>query len=773
MTDSDKGAKAMNDDMKMTVTGDDGGAGVVDNETLQVFITDLDEINSETGQIIRQKQREADDVRFCRWPGQSPDGRRWSETLKKAGRKGADAEAFPFDGAPDSRVRLADFVTNFRAGVRFLSVLRASGIPQVFGTEGQDIKVAGKVKLLLRHIIRNQWGPHFLRQVMLSAQYVENHDPGGCIVMNWWRREYGLEMEEVTLQTVAERMLEAAQANPPRPSGTPPAEGSVAQAGGNALIDAAVIENIEAAIQLLTTPGREREAADFLVSLFPDVKPARARKMVKELQADGETEFPKRVVAVNQPDVRTMKLFEDVFIRSNAVDLEHTPVHMPELLTPVQLRERVVSQGYDAKAVDELLGEGAFQHAGNSVGKTKLFETDQQYYVNQYGESTDPYKGYVEVIRTIYKASNEDGMPVWCVVQWTPHLQSADGSTGGRALTERETLFAHNQFPGVFISSETISKYLLDARSSAERAGADQSLLKMFTDLAGAAGQLKSFPPIEEAMSRPGSYETGIRPLGRIKRKKAGDIAVMKMGEYSRENTDSQDRIVRRVCEYFGIPHAEVSPVITDVEQQVMTLFFCAAWAQLMSLTVKLCQENMEDSEIARITGPDGAPIAESVEEIRGGWNVQLSYAPSDLDPEQVEMKLKMISEFALRWDTLSTADRAKLVQMGFYLIDPALADGVLLPEEMASAKEIEDEQRIFTMIVAAGVEPERVTEGKNFGLRLQWLQQQMQQNPEPIMNAPETNRLILEAHLAHYEQMVTQQQNVQVGREGSARVLG
>lgn len=755
----------------MTRTGDDGAAGAIDAQTLQSFVTDIQEINSETGSRIRLRQREADDTRFCRWPGQSPDGRRWSDTLKKAGLKGSQAEAFPFEGAPDSRIRLADFVTNFRAGVRFLSVLRASGIPQVFGTEGQDMKVAAKVKLMLRYIVRNLWGPEFLRQVMLSAQYVENHNPGACIVLSIWRREYGLEMEKVSLDTVAQKLLEAARREEMHRHNMSVMGDEQPNPG---MIDPATLENIDAVIQLLTTPGRESEAAAFLVSMFPEVKPARARKMVRDLQEKQETVFPKKVLAVNQPEVRTLKLYEDVFVRSNAVNLEDTPVHIPELLTPVQLRERVVSQRYDAKTVDELLGEGAFKDRGNHIGKTKLFAEEQQAFINRYGDTADPYRGYVEVISTIYRASNEDGMPVWCIVRWTPHLdgkgQGAE-SIGCRALTKRETLYSHGKFPGVFISRETISKYLLDARSSAELAQSDQSLLKMFTDLSGAAGQLKSLPPIEESLSRPASYETGIKPLGRIKRKKAGDIGVLRMGDYSRENVDAQEQIVRRACEYFGIPHPEVSAVVTDVEQQVITLFFCAAWAQVQTLTVKLCQENWTETELARITGPDGAPVAQSIEEIRGGWNVQLSYAPADLDPETVGKTIEQIQK-ALGSDTLVTANRALLTEFMFYLINPVMAERVIQPEEMASAKEIEDEQRIFTMIVAAGVEPERVTEGKNFALRLQWLDQQMQQNPEPVMRAPETNRLILEAHRAHYEQMVTQQQNVQVGREGSARIL-
>lgn len=753
-------------EVMMTVTDDEGGPGTIPATLLIEFKNDLDQINSEVGTQIRQKQREAQNARFCKWPGQTSDGRQREKNFKAAGK-----EVFPFDGAPDSRNRLADFVTNFRAGVRFLSVLRAAGIPDVQGMEGQDVKLAAKVKILLRHVIRNQWGMDFIRQVMLSAQYVEGNDPGACIVLSSWRREMGLEMEKVSLETVAERLLEVAQQQVSsvdgRVSGEQPQQPTTEnqQPPESQTLDGATMETIAAAIEMIRTPQRAAEAAQLLVSLFPDVKPKRAKRMVKELREAGETDFPKAVQVINQPQVRTLKLFEDIFINSNTMDLDNCRAHIPELLTAVQLRERVISLEYDSKMVDEMLGEGEFEGRGTVLGKTKLFSTEQTQLKTLNGETADPYKGLVELVTTIFKASNEDGMPMWYSVTWSTALD--------KAVSERQTLYAHNRFPGVYLSREVISKYLLDSRSSAEIAMADQNLLKMFTDLAGAAGQLKSLPPMTEPLSRPHSYETGLKPFGRVKEKRPGDVRPMQMGDYSRENVDIQEAIYKRSCEYFGIPHKDVPPLITDIEQQVMTLFFTSGWGEVLGLTLKLCQENMSDEEMMLITGPDGAPIAKSVSEIRGGYNVILSYNPADLNPEMVMKKLDMISKFPLQWDTMSVTQRDKLTQAGFYLIDPALGDSVLIPEEMASTKEIEDEQRLFTMIVAAGVEPERVTEGKNFALRLQWLQNQMQQNPEPVMKAPETNRLILEAHMKHYEQMVTQQQNVQIGKEGSKKILG
>ena len=52
--------------------------------------------------LTLSKIRDAEDTRFARWSGQSDDGKKWSKNLPEG------TMAFPFDGASDCRVLLAD-----------------------------------------------------------------------------------------------------------------------------------------------------------------------------------------------------------------------------------------------------------------------------------------------------------------------------------------------------------------------------------------------------------------------------------------------------------------------------------------------------------------------------------------------------------------------------------------------------------------------------------------------------------------------------------------
>ena len=56
--------------------------------------------------LTLQNVRDAEDIRFARWTGQSDDGKKWSKNLPEG------QQAFPFEGASDCRVYLADQIIN-------------------------------------------------------------------------------------------------------------------------------------------------------------------------------------------------------------------------------------------------------------------------------------------------------------------------------------------------------------------------------------------------------------------------------------------------------------------------------------------------------------------------------------------------------------------------------------------------------------------------------------------------------------------------------------
>ena len=115
-----------------------------------------------------------------------------------------------------------------------------------------------------------------------------------------------------------------------------------------------------------------------------------------------------------------------------------------------------------------------------------------------------------------------------------------------------------------------------------------------------------------------------------------------------------------------------------------------------------------------------------------------------------------------------------KLIEYGMSGIDPSMAENVLVPVEAANQKQVSDEQDALAKMIA-GIEPPMDPQpGMNYQLRLQVLQQSIQQNPEMqrrIAAQPDTAALI-ENRVKFLTFQTQQQTNAQIGRVGTAPTM-
>src|SRR5688572_14697698 len=104
------------------------------------------------GELISELKRSAVDngistritsienVRYCRWDGQSDDGKKWQANLSDK------KKVFPWDGASDSRVFLADEVINSQVDLLQTSFWRAQS--RVAPTEVTDLDSSATITTL-------------------------------------------------------------------------------------------------------------------------------------------------------------------------------------------------------------------------------------------------------------------------------------------------------------------------------------------------------------------------------------------------------------------------------------------------------------------------------------------------------------------------------------------------------------------------------------------------------------------------------------------------
>jgi hypothetical protein len=705
-----------------SVSGDGGNAKVTDAELIK-FKDEVAQIARAAAYNVNERRFASEETRFTIWEGQSPDGRKHSEAQD-------GKPAFPFEGASDARIRLADQIVNERVLILTAAALR--NLPRVKGLELDNEDLGHRLTTVLKWVLKNKLGSQYFREIVKLAQYQEADSPAGAVLGVWWEQEVQLEMQTVTTQQL---MLLLQQMG----------------------LDAPAIAELEAQ---LMNPDRDDETAQALQELLPHLTAKRAKQVVAELRENQTAEYPSPYLKSDHPVVCSYRLFEDIFMPTNTTDGQRCRCYfVREWVAEWDLRERIVSENYDPKFVDE-----ALKHEAESMFPLyRRNPTQGDFMVIKQEESKDSYRGMYELVHVYFRAVNEDNVPG--IFYLTMH-----GQVKFAAYERRLLDFKHGQYPFTWFTREILGTRLLDSRGVPELVATEQWSMKLLADSFNDNVSLATVPPIKVPRRRT-KMAVVIGPLKIIKEDRPGDVSWMEPPAYPQGNQAQQAEIRRRVDEYFGRISAEIPPMLTQLHQNGMVLQFLSSLTDALTQMLQLCQQYISDEELAMITGEDGKPIARSRQDIQGKFNVELTFDPRDLDMDYLKNIVGMIVQI-LQIDTLNTVQRDKLVQRLFMAIDPNLATETLRPVEAAQQSEIEDEENNFTKI-NAGIEPPMVANGLNFPLRLQVLQGIPQKNPEAFQKLTPVSRQIYEARVKYLANQVQQLKNAQIGRQVGQPALG
>jgi len=741
----------MTDKDRTDKTYDDGGSGTMSETQLNAFKAEVLAIASDVAGKVSKRRSYSEDIRFTRWAGQSPDGRKYDEK-QPAKADGTDGEAFPFDGAPDERNRLADGVINVKKAMLAIGLMRSLQNPVVTGSDLQDINFAADMAQVLKWLVRSQWGSKFLRDAVLTADAMLSDSPGGVVVGMFMRQEMGLDEIEVTPTSIIKAMQE------------------------QGLVDEESTESLVEVMGLILDPETKAEAIELLMGIFPYLTKKRAGRVVRELREEGSSNFPIPVMVKNHPEPRVLRLYEDVFFVKDAMDLRKENVYVPEWIDAVELRGRIVTMGYSEKFVNRLLGK--IDERGNEVGdeRSKGF-AGQSAFTNHESDpvsgdatasnesSLDYNKDRYEIITAYFRATNEDGIPAFYQQPFSNFVEVP--------ATDRTLSYKIGHFPGVYFSREVLTKHLLDTRGFSELLMSDQSNLKMFSDLFGASAQLKTLPALKVAMRRAAAGPVKIGSLVNIKVSKPTDVEPLNLGAFPNEAFTQMENIEKRVAEYTGIPHEKVHGDIGAMINELDMLSWLSCWQEVFQMALQQVQEFFTDEQLERVSGSRFEPFRRTSKEIQGKFDLMLNFSVSDFDLESVMRKADILIR-AKQVDTEQTILSSQLTRLIVGMTSPEHSDELLVSESAASTREIEDEENIYTKIIAGGVEPalDEDPNAKNYKLRLDWIENQMMQNPS-WQESAQLNQQILMNHIENYTQMIAQSENASIGRSGTSLVLG
>lgn len=714
-----------------TSTGD-GGSEKVSENLLADLKAEVDLIKAELSSVGSTRS-DTLSTRLCYWDNQSSDGRKHSEDTSD------EEEVLPFEGACDSRVRISDMLVNEEVMLLALAALR--GQIQCKGRTAEDAGKAGKMTTVVRYVLRNQLGWKWVREILKLAQFYCGDSPAVALLSIHWKENVALMLETITTEDLMKLYLS-------RVAETLENEINKEEA---TLIAQQAAMHFQSLLVESSTP--DMELIELLMSFFTGLKEARARKVIQQLRKNGNAEFPVPRITYSGIDVKAKRLYEDWFIAASTTLYENARVSIEtEWLTKTRLLERKHTLGWSEEFVD-----GVLKQEGKQIFPSSILRPDQTATTTVESD----FRNLYQVATAYFMASNDDDIPGRYFVTFHPDVKET--------ATKKQLLnYKHGQYPGFAFQREVLNDRLLDSRGIPELSMSNQSLLKLYVDSSGDNAQLCGVPPIL-TRNRRGQGKLYIQPMGEIPMKRDGEVAWMNPPISSPTVPAMIQELRRQIDEYHGRSNPNIPPELVALHNEFKVMWWLEQMREVIKQIIQLIQQWMSDEEISRITDNQNEPVARTVEEIQGQYDVDITYDPRDRDPEFISTLGTVIKDILMILDRDKTIQMAPIVEALLWRLAPDLAAKALQPVAQAQKNELEEEWKSYVQIIG-GVEPAMVTDGsQNYELRLSMYQSMQAANPNIFASLAEDRKAILDARIQHLTVMTEQYgANQQIGRTGT-----
>ena len=611
----------------------------------------------------------AEDVRACRWAGQSLDGRKWQQNRTDG------TEVLPWDGASDARTFTADTAIGENAALVWVAFFRAALGLQ--GVDASDADSSATARTFLDWLVRQKLHLEFSREVEYAAEWMRGL--GWCAVEVGWDRAVKRAGKRVTLQDLA--AYEGAKAGAaggagdlPLPGPLPLGEGEAdaALGGGGApvsLVMAVQDPTLEdVAVELLTGV-----AAEFLTATLPpevsaeDLPPLTRRqalKAIRELREAGETEVPLPYLAKNQPRIRALKPVRDVVVPSESED--GLPVtFVRALMTEPELESMALpcNGGWDAdwiEAAKKTRGQYSVWNTSTTPGANLV----SGMWTDGWGV-VDTQRWLIEVWTAYHQALDEDGTVRLFYTVFSPHVSGEDDLAAKRGAVD----YPGDAHPVVFLRRERVDRAVATSRGDAELLVSWQNVDKCALDSTIDLTSREVMPPMVVPRQLAGkrlnlSPNAEIISAGRDLKPEA--LALPASGAMLASGLI--EHVDLRISRMLGLFHEKVPPALTALLQERNVRRWLDGWTEVLRLCWVLSLRHGR-STVARVTGipAEALPQAEGAD-----FDFVLSLDVAGLQPEQLTWKLKALGEIADQ-DQSGTLDKAKLTAMKARMVDPAL----------------------------------------------------------------------------------------------------
>lgn len=652
---------------------------------------------------------DSDNMRFCRWNGQSDDGKKHTENLDEG------QQAFPFEGASDVRIRLIDKVINQLVVLLMTSWQRSK--LRVSGTELNDAQTAKAVETLVNWLVENKIRADLEREGELWAQYALQF--GWAVAHVGWERSLGVRKQTLTMDEF-ERLAET---------------------GGM----------IRTAYETLVQTGSTDITATLLSSAF-SVDLSEGQRMAKELLEKRTTDFTETFVLKNQPVVAALKPYDEIAFPPETLDLQNARVIFRRTyMSEVELRATGQAEGWDTAWIDE-----ACETAGKSSWElAAAYQPAANLLTSNYMERNT---NLIEVVYAYTRQISENGAP--CIYYTIFCPQTSEESYAKHAMLD----FAHGDYPFVEFRRERLRRNIMESRGVPEIIYTDQEEIKAQHDSIRDRTAFETMPPL--TVKRRNGTSNMISPGCLLPVNSPDDYRFLAPPSGTPQLAFNLiEKVESRVAEYFGIYHPAVPQITTQLTQQFIVNNWLLSWSQLYRQLVSLSLQYLTPGEVMRVTN---SQIDLTIGDIHQMFDINPRFDVRELDTDYVIEKLKNISQFVIPMDTGGVIDRNKIVEKFIEAIAPEAARDIVIDQGTATTKLYKDVQSDVALMLL-GMEAQYTENDPQANSKMQALQDIMQKNPKAIQASQQDGvfQALLQNYSKNLQMSVMQQQNKQIGRTG------
>lgn len=656
-----------------------------------------------------------DDMRFCRWEGQSDDGKKYSDF------RGNGNPAMPFEGASDVRIRLIDRVINEVVAL-CVNTWKASKI-RVTGNTTEDGALAAACTTLLQHVIGGRLKIDSLREAKLLANYANTY--GWSAMFVGWEQEVGKREQKITMTQIEEVCMAALQQDP------------------------------QSIIGQLPQYIREESSRDLAIGLLQlavdNLDEAELGRMVDELRVNGETKTFIEQITRNLPVITALKPYDEICFPPETIELQKARVIFRRVyMTEVEVRSMVKTEGWDEEYIETAIntaGKTAWYNDPNITPPVMLLD-NRQYRNNN----------LIEVVYAYTKQIDETGTPCIYYTAFTPQSNSSG------YFIHNKLSYAHGQYPFIPYRKEFIRKSINQSRGIPEILMTEQAEMKAQHDSLRDRTSIETFPPI--LVKRRGQGITKIGPAVQVPIMSPDDFRFM---EPPRGTPNLAFSIIQQVeknaAVYFGIPNELVPQTTTQIIQQSIVDDWLTVWAEVYTHVLQLCLQYMPAEELERITS---ISLPQNITDIASQFDFEVKFDVRDLDNEYVMKKLQAINQFVLPIDSGGAIDRNKLVAKLVEAISPDIAKDIIIDQTTASQKMYRDVQTDIALMLM-GIEAQYTENDPTAPSKMQYAQDIIQKNPkaQQALQGDQFFQALFQNYAKNLQMSIQQQQNAQIGRTG------